>query len=348
MDLHTEPMPLSPEELTERLRERAFELGFDQFGVAPAEHADPENRLGAWLQQGFAAGMGYMHQNQADRQDPRVRMPEARSVIALTTSYHHPRPPSESPLKVARYCQGADYHRVLKRRLQKLRKSLLSWVPEAKAYPTVDTSPVMESVWAERAGLVWIGKSTLAISKTYGSYTFLSTLTTDVDLTITAHRLPDGCKSCTRCLDACPTHALVAPYQLDASRCISYWTLERPELSLNQAPPTHGWVAGCDICQEVCPYNRRTQSSREARFLPRDSLAAIDPALFLDASREAELTAAIQGTAIQRNGPEKLRENARKAMESPVQRSSSASERGDKRSRKPPLAATGARACAAD
>lgn len=301
---------VTPAEITASLRAEAAALGFDALGVAPAGSADPEGRLDGWLAAGFQAEMGYMARAPEERKDPRLRMPEARSVVALVTSYHRPEVRPVGGLKLSRYCLSRDYHKVLRKRLRKLRRHLLSLCPGAQVYPTVDTSPVLERAWAARAGLVWIGKSTMAISRQLGTYTFLSTLITDIELVYSDAPVVDGCRGCTRCLDACPSGALVGPYQLDARRCIGYWTVEKREGSLQGGPDLAGWVAGCDICQEVCPYNRRAPAGPDPAFDPRPGLLRPDPGLFLQPDRRPELTALIAGTAIQRTGAEALQRNA--------------------------------------
>lgn len=300
-------------ERTASLRARALELGFDAFGVARAGPPDPEGRLRAWLDAGHHGDMAWLADSHARRTDLEASLPGAKSVVALSVSYYAPAGEKEvdAALKVARYARGDDYHRWLKRRLRKLRKHLLELAPEARVYPTVDTSPVLERAWAARAGIAWIGKSTMAIHPRLGTYTFLATLVTNVDL-VPDEPLPDRCGSCTACLEACPTDAFPEPGVLDARRCISYWTLETSEPLPEEAPDFHGWVAGCDVCQEVCPWNKFARPTQEHRAEPREALRVVDPSVFL--GEDEPLAEVLRGSALQRNGPEGMRRNARHAL----------------------------------
>jgi epoxyqueuosine reductase len=283
-----------------RIRQRAMELGFDRIGFARADLADPERRLRAWLDRGFHAGMGYMASTAAEREDPRRLVPGAKTVIALSISYFSREAVPRAPHKVSRYAMIDDYHGMLKKRVRKLRRTILELVPEAAVKPAVDTSPVLERAWAERAGVGWIGKSTMAIAQDLGTYTFLASLITNVELLYDEPH-PDRCGTCTRCLDACPTQAFAGPYQLDANKCITYWTIEHRADFTEQTPRFFDWVAGCDVCQEVCPWNKFAKETDEPRWMPRPELS--DPETFHDAS---QLAKAIEGTPLTRPGAEML------------------------------------------
>ncbi|MEO1232518.1 MAG: tRNA epoxyqueuosine(34) reductase QueG [Myxococcota bacterium] len=313
------------QESTRALERRAYELGFHAFGVADARPPiDPEGRLQAWLEEGMHGGMEWMADSASRRIDVQESLPGARSVIAVAVSYYRPEPPEtpEPELRTARYAQGLDYHRWVRRRLRKLRLTLLELFPGAKVYPTVDTSPVLERAWAERAGVAWIGKSTMAIHPRLGTYTFLGTLITDAVLQ-TSTPLPDRCGSCTACLDACPTDAFPEPGVLDARKCISYWTLETRDQPLPDEAELHGWVAGCDVCQEVCPWNKFALPSTEPRTEPRAGLRHPDVEVFSQPSAHEALTELIAGTALQRTGAEALRRNATRARARPRRDSAS-------------------------
>lgn len=301
-------------EKTEAIREKARALGFQACGFARAEPADPQDRLRQWLERGYGGEMHYLKETMKERQDPAVLLPGARSVIALAISYDHPDGVPKPPLKIARYAQGDDYHRVLRKRVRRLRRFVLTLFPEAKVHPTIDTSPVMEKVWAERAGIAWIGKSTLGVSEQLGTYTFFATLITTAELTYDAPHV-DRCGSCTACLDACPTQAFPEPYVLDATRCITYWTLEHRAPFTEQTPPLHGWIAGCDVCQEVCPYNKWKVPTDEPRFRPRPELVAPDLDLFTNPERLSELRDQLAGTALLYSDPTSLQRNARRVHE---------------------------------
>jgi epoxyqueuosine reductase len=290
--------------------------GFDLCGVAPAS-AYPELRFfRQWLDSGFAANMDYLHRSADRRRDVRDVLPSARSVIVLGTIYNVERPYSTEnadprQAALARYAWGDDYHTVIQDRLG----VLVEWLRErtgesleARAY--VDTGPVQERVYAQYAGLGWIGKNTCVINPELGSWIFLSEIICNLDLDPDAPAL-DQCGSCTLCLEACPTDALVAPYVLDSGRCISYLTIENK----GAIPPAfrdrlgeHAY--GCDICQEVCPWNLAPTVARstEAPWQPRPGL---DAPRLLDLWRRSddELRALLKGSAMKRAGVRRLRRN---------------------------------------
>lgn len=313
--------PSAARERTEALRARALDLGFHAFGVAEAGPIDPERRLRAWLDAGMHGQMDWMAEAEryTRRVDVEATLPGARSVVALAVSYYRPESAPEGALKVARYAQGRDYHRWLRKRLRRLRKTLLELDPGCRVVPSVDTSPMLERAWAARAGIAWIGKSTMAIHPQLGTYTFLATLLTDSVLGPGPGPLPDRCGSCTACLDACPTDAFPEPGVLDARRCIAHWTLEAPGDLPADAPELSGWVAGCDICQEVCPWNKFARVSEEPRTAPREALRRPSIAVFTDPGEDAALTAALEGTAIDRTGARAIRRNARRALGLPLE-----------------------------
>lgn len=300
-------------ERTAAIRARALELGFHKVGFARADTADPEGRLAAWLARGFGAGLGYVAETAAQRADPRLLFDGVRSVVALAMSYHDPDHVPSAPLKISRYAAGDDYHVVIRRKVRKLRRALLALDPGARVHPTVDTSPVLERAWAERAGVAWIGKSTMAIAQDLGTYTFLASLITTSEFEYDEPH-PDRCGSCTACLDACPTQAFVGPRQLDARRCITYWNVETRVPFPDEAPPLHGWVAGCDVCQEVCPWNKFARRRDEPRFAPREALARPDIETFTDVAQDGALGEVLRGTALQRTGNAAIRRNALRVL----------------------------------
>ncbi len=258
-----EGSPLDPRELKTKLKARAFELGFHGFGIAPADPLDTHREfLAQWLALGYAGEMNYMSEHQALRSDPQLVLPGAKSVICLLVDYSvlsKQATETKSPEsvgvsgKVARYAQVRDYHIVLKKRLRKLSESLQAWLPAARTRPCVDSVPLLERAYAWRAGLGFFGKNSLLLTPGRGSYTLLAELLIDQELPYDAP-VEGTCGRCTRCIDACPTDALVSPGVVDATQCISYWTIEKR----GDLPPLadlNGWAFGCDICQEVCPYN---------------------------------------------------------------------------------------------
>lgn len=249
--------------LTQDVKQEARRLGFDLVGIASPDPSSHMVRYRDWLARGYCADMDYLARPDAveKRSDPRILMPGVRSVVVVGMNYYPGDfPPGEAAQgRVARYAWGADYHSVLLKRLERLADQTRAWVSRSidhRAY--VDFGPVMERELAQRAGLGWIGKNTSLIHPSMGSYVFLGELLLDVELEPDAALFDDRCGSCTACLEACPTGALVAPRVLDARRCISYLTIEhRGAIPEPHRASLGDWVFGCDVCQEVCPWNRR-------------------------------------------------------------------------------------------
>jgi epoxyqueuosine reductase len=305
--------------LTERVAAVALALGFDLVGVARAEPGAHAGFLREWLDRGYGGEMAWLARNAERRADPREVLPGARSVIALGLVYDPGTWPEPAPgaFRVARYAGGDDYHDVLLDRVRALEAALpaLANAPvRTRGY--VDTGPVLERAFAAGAGLGWIGKNTLLIHPRLGSYLFLGVVLTDLALEPGATE-PDHCGSCRACLDACPTGAFPEPYVLDATRCLSYTTIELRGAIPEPLRAPHGdWGFGCDVCQEVCPWNQRGRRAvpadrlgLRARLAPRDEWRA--PALewVLDLSLE-EWRAATRGTALRRTGYRGLLRNA--------------------------------------
>lgn len=298
---------------------RARGEGFDLCGVAaPSEH--PELRfLTEWIARGYAGEMAYMARTAERRADVRVVMPSVRSVIVLGTVYNVDREYSTEigeaeVAKLARYSWGDDYHVVLQRRMD----ALLAWMREstdspfeARAY--VDTGPVQERVYAQHGGLGWIGKNTCLINPELGSWLFLSAILTSLPLEPDAPGL-DQCGSCTLCLEACPTDAIVEPWVLDATRCLAYLTIEvRGSVPAEQRDWLGSHVFGCDICQDVCPWNATPAVSTDAAWMPRPELD--HPTLSALWSRpDAELSRIMRGSSMKRAGVTRLRRNLAVAL----------------------------------
>lgn len=304
-------------ERTSALKREALRLGFDKVGVAAVGPIDPAGHLRAWLARGAHGAMGYMAETAAAREDVRLYVEDARSVVALATSYYWPEaeePGQERRAKISRYARAADYHNTIRRKLRKLRRRMLEMDPGAQVGPTIDFMPVMERAWAERAGIAWIGKSTMAIARELGTYTFLATLVTTIELVPDAPHT-DYCGSCTACLDACPTGAFDGPYQLDAKKCITYWNIEERGAHTETSPPLHGWLGGCDICQEVCPWNKYASPAQDPRFKPAPLLTRPDLERFASAADDPELDQAIHHSALSRVGREGMRQNALRVLQ---------------------------------
>ena len=260
--------------LTRDLKQRALDEGFDLVGVAAAGRAHTAANLDCWIDAGMHGEMAYMADTCNLRSDPEGLLPGCRSVVAVAMSYRTDRPPSGSfsvgdgRVWISRYAWGRDYHRILKKRLVRLGRWLVEAQPGAAWRACVDTAPILEREWAARAGLGWIGKNTMLLNRNLGSELFLGTLLTDVELA--ADRpLPEHCGKCTACLDACPTHAFSEPRVLDARRCVGYLTVEhRSEIPGDFQPGMGSMVAGCDICQEVCPWTIRAPADLHPEFEP--------------------------------------------------------------------------------
>lgn len=248
------------------------DLGFDGWAVAPVERLPAAVRLEEWLESGMHGSMGWMARDPSRRTDPREIVPGARSVLITALSYWTGDEACHDPRRacISRYAWGDEYHRVLGDRMEELWERVQQLVPGVGGRWYVDTGPVLEKAWAERAGLGWIGKHTNLISRDLGSWIFLGALILDVELE-TGERHGDFCGTCRRCIDVCPTDAIVEPYVLDARRCISYLTIEnRGPIPEEFRRPLGNRVFGCDDCQDVCPWNRFARQSSEARrFSPR-------------------------------------------------------------------------------
>ena len=256
--------------LVSSLREKAKELGFAKIGISRAERLDERNGLEEWLAAGFHGEMLWMGRNAGKRLDPRTLLFEARSVISLAANYYTPQSHSKDRRhgRISRYAWGHDYHAVLKERL----KSLVEWIgqnhPDARGLYYCDTGPVMDKAWAHKSGLGWIGKHSNLITREVGSWVFLAEVVLNLDLETDAESR-NYCGTCHRCLDACPTRAIVAPYVVDARLCISYLTIElRGPIPRELRPLIGSRIFGCDDCQDVCPWNRFATPCDEDRFYP--------------------------------------------------------------------------------
>lgn len=298
-----------------QIKEQAQLLGFHKVGIAVVpQDNDRENsdRLQKWLDRGYHADMSWMANSK--RFDPKELMPEVRSIICVVLNYYTPvsRPQGKEYAKLSRYGWGRDYHKVLHKKL----KALSNWLQERdgniKVRYYADTAPIQDKFWAQRAGLGWIAKNGNLITREYGSWVFLGEILTNLELT-TDRPHTEHCGTCTRCLDACPTQAIVQPFVVDANRCIAYHTIENRAEQLPESIATSlsGWVAGCDICQDVCPWNQRFAKETDLiDFQPYPEnvapklteLAEID-----DREWDKRFTA----SAFRRIKPEMLRRNAK-------------------------------------
>ena len=264
-------MSISPE----YIKEKAYELGFHKVGITNATQTKKEQKnLEAWLLQKKHGEMKWMEKRKSERGDIFNYFPEAKTVLSLGFNYYVGKDQSDlkSNYKFSNYAWGEDYHSVIKTKLFSLLDIITKKSPEVKGLVCVDTAPIMEKVWAQRAGLGWQGKHTNLISTDYGSWLFLGEIILDIDLAIDEPFSKDLCGSCTACIDACPTQAL-DEYILDSSKCISYLTIEHRGDFPEGEDNLNGWIYGCDICQEVCPWNISfSKTSEESYFKPREKI----------------------------------------------------------------------------
>lgn len=301
------------EDLERRLKQHARELGFGLVGIAAAGPADGFERLRDWLARGFAGEMGYMHRHAEARRHPSSILPEVQSVIMVGASYGlnpdtRGGASTSSSGRIARYAQGADYHDVLRDRLKKLLAWVQTEVPGCRGRAVVDTAPLLERDFGRRAGLGWFGKNTMLINKRLGSTFLLGALLLDVRFEADSPHYSSHCGTCTACLDACPTAAFTAPHVLDSRRCISYLTIElRGSIPESLRDSIGDWAFGCDVCQEVCPWN--DAMAPDAAFTRRPDLEKIDLSELLALS-EADFRQRYRHTALMRPGRAGLLRNA--------------------------------------
>lgn len=307
---------------TEKIKEKAFEVGFHKIGIVRAESLHEEGEhLKEWLAKNFHGEMRWMEREPEKRLSPELIFPGAKSMIVVALNYFtpHKHEESETKGKVSRYAWGDDYHDVVKEKLRKL----LNWIKaenaEADGKICVDTAPVMDKAWAVRAGLGWLGKHSNLITKEYGSWVFIGEILLNSELEYETEIVADHCGTCTICLDACPTNAIVAPFIVDSRACLSYATIElrAPEFSPEIQDNLNGWLYGCDICQDVCPWNRFEKPTDEPRLEPREGNVSADLDEILALLPE-EYARKFRRSAMKRTKLSGLQRNAAALLESSV------------------------------
>jgi epoxyqueuosine reductase len=268
-------MQLNKQGYSDIIKTEAKNLGFMFCGIAKAEFLEQEApRLEDWLKKGMHGEMQYMENYFDKRLDPRLLVDGAKSVISLGLNYYTEND-QQDPLapKISRYAYGADYHHVIKEKLKELLNTINEKIGEVSGRAFVDSAPVLDRAWAKKAGMGWIGKNGNLINKKTGSFFFLAELIIDLELEYDIEPMIDHCGSCTRCIDACPTDAIVGPYIVDGSRCISYLTIElKNEIPAEFKGKMDNWMFGCDICQDVCPWNKFSVLHNEPSFAPHSEL----------------------------------------------------------------------------
>ncbi|MGI0481452.1 tRNA epoxyqueuosine(34) reductase QueG [Geminocystis sp. CENA526] len=301
---------------SEDVKQHALDIGFHKVGIARVDfnidtQQENKQRLQSWLDKGYQADMAWM--NNPKRQDILTGFPEVKSIVSVALNYYTPHEHSESPDigKISRYGWGRDYHKVMTKKLKILSHWLISQNEQIQARYCVDTAPVQDKFWAQQAGIGWVAKNGNVITTDYGSWVFLGEILTNLEL------LPDRvhtnhCGTCTRCIDACPTQAITEPFVVNANLCIAYHTIEnrQPELPPEIASKLNGWVAGCDICQDVCPWNQRFAKVTDITdFFPYPD--NLNPKLMeLAQIDEVEWNKRFQGSALRRIKPTMWRRNA--------------------------------------
>jgi len=302
-----------PETYSRRIKEKALELGLSACGIATVRSLDEErDRLQKWLSDRMNASMGYMANHFEMRLDPGIIEPGAKSVISVLISYFPAQKQSDPDAPViSKYAYGKDYHIVVKEKLNNLLMFIRSEISPCHGRAFVDSAPVLERPWAKAAGLGWIGKNSLLISREYGTYVFIGELIIDLELSCDTPFTGDYCGSCTRCIDACPTKAIVAPRIIDARKCISYHTIEnKDEVPAPIRENLHQQIFGCDICQDVCPWNKKLISSQINEFKPVEGLLEMKKRDWMELSQET-YTKIFRHTAFERAGYDRIRRNTR-------------------------------------
>lgn len=299
----------SIENLTLDIKTQAKSLGFMSVGISKAGFLEEEApRLEKWLSNNMNGKMSYMERNFDMRLDPRKIVEDAKSVISLTYNYFPKKEPDKSGFKISKYAYGRDYHFVIKEKLRNLLEFIKDKTGDINGRVFVDSAPILERAWAKKSGLGWVGKNTNLISKQHGSFFFLCEIILDINLNYD-YIETDHCGSCTACIDACPTDAISEPYTVDGSRCISYYTIELKDKMPDYAKNTYDdWIFGCDICQDVCPWNRFSRTHNEPLFNPKDEFLSISKNDWIEMTKET-FNKVFKNSAVKRAGFDGIKRN---------------------------------------
>ena len=300
----------SQKKLSELIKSFSLELGFSFCGISKATYlSDEENVLKEWLKNDFHAGMKYMENHFGKRLDPRLLVEHSKSVITVLLNYFPEKEIStKNNYKISKYAYGKDYHFVVKEKLKLLLDKIISQTGEINARTFVDSAPVMDKVWAEKSGLGWIGKNTCLINKNLGSFFFIGHIILDLEL-VYDKAVTNHCGNCTACIDACPTGALNPAYRLDANKCISYLTIEnKDEIPENLKQKLNDWIFGCDICQDVCPWNKKAKKHNVLEFLPSEELMSMTKEKWQNLTKE-EFNKLFKNSAVKRTKYAGLKRN---------------------------------------
>lgn len=303
---------MNKQDITHFIKASAIDLGFSFCGFAKAEFLEKEApRLEEWLKRGYQGKMSYLDNHFDKRLDPTLLVPGAKSVVSLIYNYYPKKDLAQDDnLKIAKYAYGEDYHFVVKEKLKTLITSIQEKVGEVSGRAFVDSAPVMERAWAQKSGLGWIGKNSLLLNRSAGSFFFLAELILDLELVYDGP-VKDYCGTCTACMDACPTDAINEPYVVFGSKCISYFTIElKEEIPTSVKGQFENWIFGCDICQDVCPWNRFSSPHAEPRFDPHPTLSNLKKEDWQEISEDVFKTV-FKKSAVKRTGLDGLRRNIR-------------------------------------
>ncbi len=295
--------------LTIDIKTKAKTLGFMSCGISKAGFLEEEApKLENWLNKNMNGEMSYMERNFDMRLDPTKIVEGAKSVISLTYNYYAEKTCKDSNFKISKYAYGDDYHFVIKNKLKDLFEYIKEKTGDINGRVFVDSAPILERAWAKKSGLGWIGKNTNLISKKNGSFFFLCEIILDLELEYD-HIETDHCGSCTACIDACPTNAIVDPYIVDGSKCISYYTIELKNNIPDYAKNTYDdWIFGCDICQDVCPWNRFSKPHQEPLFNPNDEFLSMSKNDWIEMTKET-FNKVFKKSAIKRAGFDGIKRN---------------------------------------
>ncbi|AWH83973.1 tRNA epoxyqueuosine(34) reductase QueG [Flavobacterium album] len=291
------------------IKQEAKRLGFLSCGISKAVFLEEEApRLEKWLNEGRHGQMQYMENYFDKRLDPTLLVDGAKSVISLLLNYYPSETQTEGTYKISKYAYGQDYHFVIKEKLKELLHSIQSTIGEVGGRAFVDSAPVLDKAWAAKSGLGWIGKNSNLLSKQVGSFFFIAELIVDIELEYD-HAVTDHCGSCTACLDACPTQAIIQPYVVDGSKCISYFTIElKDNLPAEMKGKFDEWAFGCDICQDVCPWNRFSKPHSEPLFNPHPDLLSMTKKDWEEITEDT-FRAVFKNSAVKRTKYEGLKRN---------------------------------------
>lgn len=283
------------------IKSEAQRLGFLSCGISKVEFLEEEApRLEKWLSENRNGKMQYMENHFDKRLNPALLVDGAKSVVSLLLNYYPEKNQREDSFKISKYAYGQDYHYVIKEKLKELLHAINENIGEVGGRVFVDSAPVMDKIWAQKSGLGWIGKNTNLISKKVGSFFFVAELIIDIELEYDNPTPTDHCGSCTRCIDACPTEAIIAPYVVDGSKCISYFTIELKEnIPQEVKGKFDDWIFGCDVCQDVCPWNRFSSPHNEPLFQPKEEILSFSKQDWIDITEET-FSKVFQKSAVKR------------------------------------------------